>query len=66
MTPNRIADLLATQGIQHKWPGEIERHEIWRPGDEAAGSEVQGCSFDLQSSGDWRIEVTLNPRRRDR
>jgi hypothetical protein len=61
-TPARIADRLASEGIRGGWPGDVERHEVWRPGLIAGQAEVRGASFDLASDGDWRLEIGLAPR----
>jgi hypothetical protein len=66
LTASRMADLLANQAIRSGWPSEIERHETWLPGATAAAGLIQGASFDLITSGDWRLELVLTPRRQDR
>ncbi len=66
LTTTRIADLLANQAIRAAWPSEVERHETWLPGPTAAAGVIQGASFDLITSGDWRLELVLAPRRQDR
>lgn len=66
LTTMRIADLLANQAIRASWPSEIERHETWLPGATAAAGLIVGASFDLITSGDWRLELVLAPRRQDR
>jgi hypothetical protein len=63
-TAARSAELLAREGIRSGWPGEVERHETWRPSAVAGNDEVQGASFDLVTSGDWRLEIGLAPRQR--
>lgn len=58
----RIADALAGQATRAGWPSEVQRHEFWMPGPVAAGAAVDAVNFDLQSSGDWRLEIALVPR----
>lgn len=48
--------------IDKGWMSELENHETWRPGAFADGSNLEGCSFTLQSGGDWRLEIELQPR----
>lgn len=62
----RVADLLASQATRTGWASEIQRHEFWMPGEVASGGVVDAVGFDLQSSGDWRLEVTLVPRAQPR
>jgi hypothetical protein len=66
MTTMRIADMLSSQAIRQLWPSEVERHETWLPGATAENGLIQGASFDLITSGDWRLELVLAPRRQDR
>lgn len=62
----RFADLLSGQATRAGWAGEVQRHEYWMPGAVASAGAVEAVNFDLQSSGDWRIEVALIPRVQDR
>jgi len=66
LTTTRIADLLANQAIRSGWPSEVDRHETWLPGTTASAGVIEGASFDLITSGDWRLEIALAPRRQDR
>jgi len=58
----RIADALSGQALRAGWPGEIQHHEFWMPGPVAGGAAVEAVNFDLQTSGDWRLEMALVPR----
>ncbi|MBL8861756.1 MAG: hypothetical protein JNK02_07060 [Planctomycetes bacterium] len=60
--PVKIADQLAAASTRVGWSGEIQGHEVWRPGATAAGGAVGAVNFDLQTQGDWRLEVALAPR----
>lgn len=66
LTTMRVADILAAQAIRLTWPSEVERHETWMPGAIAANGLIQGASFDMITSGDWRLEIVLAPRAQDR
>ena len=59
---SELATRLAKASIDKGWLAEIEAHDTCRPNVFTDGSQLQGCSFDLKSKGDWRIEVALAPR----
>jgi len=58
----RIADLLVGASTRAGWASDMRNHEAWLPGPAAAGGVVDAVSFDLQTSGDWRLEIALVPR----
>ncbi len=58
----RIADLLVGASTRAGWPSDMQNHEAWLPGPAAAGNVVDAVNFDLQTSGDWRLEIALVPR----
>lgn len=62
----RIVDALAAQATRAGWASEVKGHEVWVPGAMAGGGAVDAVSFDLRSSGDWRLEVALSPRLQQR
>jgi len=58
----RIADLLVGASTRGGWASDMRNHEAWLPGPAAAGGVVDAVNFDLQTSGDWRLEIALVPR----
>lgn len=44
------------------WPSELKGHDTWWPAPMTETSRILSCSFELKSSADWRIDVTLVPR----
>lgn len=58
----RIADLLVGASTRAGWASDMRNHEAWLPGPAASGGVVDAVSFDLQTSGDWRLEIALVPR----
>ncbi|MCY2961650.1 MAG: hypothetical protein NTY35_15920 [Planctomycetota bacterium] len=62
----RIAESLASQATRAGWDSEVQRHEYWMPSATAAGGSIDAVNFDLQSSGDWRLEIALVPRLQQR
>jgi hypothetical protein len=66
LSQERCADLIATASIRSGWVGEVEHHRTWKPADTIGSGTVEAVSFELETSGDWRLEVGLPPRRRER
>ncbi len=58
----RVAEGLATQATRAGWDSEVHGHETWMPGAGISGGTIDAVSFDLRTSGDWRIEIALVPR----
>lgn len=62
-----VADALTTASIAKGWAAQCFEHETWRPEAMNDGSRVTGTSIELRSAAaDWRLEVELIARRRER
>jgi hypothetical protein len=62
LSGSRFADQIAGLATRGGWPSEVQRLDQWMPGTVASGGTVEAVVLDLQSSGDWRLEVVLVPR----
>jgi hypothetical protein len=62
----RIADQLTSTATRRGWPSDVRNHEVWLPGTSIAGAAIDAAHFDLDSEGDWRLEIGLAPRGQSR
>lgn len=60
------ATRLMRGAVDAGWKSELQGHDAWLPGTAVNGARIEGVSFELDSPGDWRIEVEAPRRRSDR
>lgn len=53
---------LVKGAIDQGWPSEMAGHDTWRPNALTETAQVTGCSFELRSYADWRLDIGLAPR----
>lgn len=60
------ATRMMRSAVDAGWKSELQGHEAWLPGAAVNGARIDGASFDLETAGDWRLEVETLRRRSDR
>ena len=56
-----VSEKLAQRAIASGWVCERPALDSWRPHQMLDGARITGCSIELESGADWRLEVELEP-----
>lgn len=55
----QYSEVLFRTAIENRWIAERPEGRAWRPVRMADGSRITGVGVDVDTAGDWRLEVTL-------